>query len=165
MDIVFRTVNAQHYVKEDATFITGKADGKLTRNLLFRQWGGGSAGEFVSAEAMEIEIKNADTGQRAFYVYMGANVGVSLLPISVSAESTDYEAQTIPASFGYVDVDDFEGPGSVSSAQFLGSGQTLIFSGVKLQASKKVLNRGMQFFFVSFSFLNLQAGASVGTGS
>jgi hypothetical protein len=165
VDIVFRTVNAKHYVKEDPAFITGKADGKLTRNLLFRQWGGASAGELFSAEVMEIEIKNADTGQRAFYVYMGANVGVSALPVSVSSESTDYEAKTIPASFGFVDVDDFDGPGSVSSAQFLASGQCLIFEGVKLQQSKKVLRKsGIQFCFVGFSLLNLQAGASLGAG-
>ena len=165
VDIVFRTVNARHYIKEDDTFITGKADGKLTRNLLFRQWGGASAGELFSAEAMEIEIKNADTGKRAFYVYTGGNIGVSALPVSYSAESTDYEAKTIPASFGFVDVEDFAGPGSVTAAQFLASGQCLVFEGVKLQQSKKVLRKsGIEFCFFGFSILNLQAGASLGVG-
>ncbi len=160
VDIVLRTVTAKHYINEDPKFITGKSDGKLVKKLLFRPWGGGGAGfGKVGAEALEIEIKNPVTGERAFYVYEGGSLGLGL-PLSVSRPQDDYEEKDVP--FGFVDVADFEGAGSISSAMFVVGAQCLIFNGPKLHQSKKVIRKnGVEFCFVGWDF---QVGVSAGGG-
>jgi outer membrane protein OmpA-like peptidoglycan-associated protein len=162
VDIVLRTITAKHYVREDAVFITGTADGNLTRKLLFRSWGGGGLGlGKVGVEALEIEIKNPNTGKRAFYVYGGGSIGIGL-PISVSVPRSDYEEQEIPKSFGFLDVDEFEGPGSIHQAMLVGGGQRLRFDGPTLHHSKMVTRqKGIEFYFAG---VDPQVGVSFGTG-
>ncbi len=161
VDIVFRSVTAKSFVKGADQFITGKSDGRLTKKLLFRPWGGGGAGiGKIGAEALEIEIKNPVTGARAFYVYGGGSVGFGL-PLSLSRPQDDYEEREVP--IGFVDVDEFEGPGSLSSAMFIVGAQCLIFSGPKLHQSKKVIKKeGVEFCFVGW---DLQIGISAGAGA
>jgi hypothetical protein len=160
VDIVFRTVTAKHYVRGDERFVTGKSDGRLVKKLLFRSWGGGGAGfGKIGGEALEIEIKNPVTGERAFYVYGGGSLGLGL-PISASRPQSDYEAKDVP--IGFVDVRDFEGPGSISAAMLVGGAQCLIFYGPKLHQSKKVIRKeGIEFCFVGWDF---QVGLSAGAG-
>jgi outer membrane protein OmpA-like peptidoglycan-associated protein len=163
VDIVLRSVAARSNIGMPPLMFTAKNTGPLTRQLLFRGWGQfGASVKVVGVDYLEIEIKNANTGKSAFYVYTGANAGWSpkYLPVSYSSPSTDYTAREVP--FGFVDVDDFEGPGSISSAAAGGGAQCLIFSGPKLAYSKKVLKKdGVEFCFTGTSW---QVGASVGAG-
>jgi hypothetical protein len=166
VDIIFRSVTAKQFIREDETFITGKSDGRLTKTLLFRPWGGVGLPTpipFVGLDVLEIEIKNPNTGRSAFYQYMGPNVGISppkIPGVSFSRPLRDFESKPVPA--GFVDVDDFEGTGSVSSAMIVGGGQVLVFNGPKITGSKKFFHKnGVEFAFTGW---DIQIGASVGGG-
>ncbi|HUL09493.1 MAG TPA: hypothetical protein VLV76_24390 [Candidatus Acidoferrum sp.] len=163
VDIVLRSTKARSNVGMPPLLFTAKYTGQLTSQLLFRGWGQFGAGlKVVGVDYLEIEIKNPNTGKSAFYVYTGANAGWSpkFLPVSFSTPATDYTPKEVP--FGLVDIDKFEGPGSISSAAAYGGAQCLIFSGPDLAYSKKVLKKsGVEFCFTGTSW---QLGASVGAG-
>jgi hypothetical protein len=164
VDIVLRSVNARSYVKLDPRMVTGENKGPLTSKISFRGWGAYGGGiKVVGFDAAEIEIRNDNTGKSAFYVYTGVNFGWSpkWLPVSYSEPVTEYTPRDVP--FGFVDVDDFEGPGSISSAMARKGVQCLIFSGPKLEQSKKVLKKdGVEFCFDDKAW---QIGAAVGIGA
>jgi outer membrane protein OmpA-like peptidoglycan-associated protein len=163
VDIVLRSVKARSYVQFDSRMITGENTGPLTDKISFRGWGAVGGGiKIVGFDAAEIEIRNENTGKSAFYTYTGVNIGWSpkWLPVSFSEPVTEYTPREVP--FGFVDVDDFEGPGSISSAMVRKGGQCLIFTGPKLAHSKKVLKKdGVEFCFEDKAW---QIGASAGIG-
>ncbi len=161
VDIVLRSVTVKSVVEEaDPLLVTAEYKGPLTKKLLFRPWGGvgGGIGK-IGVETLEIEIKNPKSGATAFYQYYGGSFGIGL-PVSGSLPSADYEAKEVP--FGFVDVDDFEGAGSIDTAMVGGGVQCLIFAGPKLHHSKKIIKKdGVEFCFPGW---DLQVGASMGAG-
>jgi hypothetical protein len=163
VDIVLRSVKARSYVQLDPRMVTGENKGPLTNKISFRGWGAVGGGiKVVGFDAAEIEIRNDNTGKSAFYTYTGVNFGWSpkWLPVSFSEPVTEYTPREVP--IGFVDVDDFEGPGSISSAMARKGVQCLIFSGPKLAQSKKVLKKdGVEFCFDDKAW---QIGAAVGVG-
>jgi hypothetical protein len=136
VDIVLSSIEVKTVAPDpDPLFITLEYKGPLTQKLLFRSWGGtGLSAGPIGAEQAEIEIKNPRTGVRAFYYYLGGGVSPGL-PISKSLPSGDYVEWEVP--FALVDVDDFEGPGTITSAGAGAGGQCLHFLGPKLHRVKK----------------------------
>jgi outer membrane protein OmpA-like peptidoglycan-associated protein len=160
VDIVLSSVDVKSFVLDpDPLFVTGEYKGPLTKKLLFRPRGGGGFGVGpIGFDELEIEIKNPNTGATAFYLYGGGNVGVGF-PVSKSLPSKDYQEKVVPC--GFVDVDDFEGRGSIDSAMAVGGEQCLTFAGPKLHYCKMFKKEGVAFCFTGW---DLQVGASKGEG-
>lgn len=137
VDIVLSSIEVKTVVPDpDPLFITVEYKGPLTQKLLVRSWGGtGFSAFLVGAEQAEIEFKNPRSGARAFYYYLGGGGSTPGLPFSKNFPSEDYVEWEIP--FALVDVDDFEGPGSITSAGAGAGGQCLQFLGPKLHRLKK----------------------------
>jgi hypothetical protein len=63
-----------------------------------------------------MEVRDPTTGRSAFYIYTGANVGTpNPQPISVGIPDTGYTDLDLPPGYGSVDIEDFNGAGSVQS--------------------------------------------------
>ena len=168
VDVVQRSRTDRQNVSfaDEPTIVTGDYKGPLTRKLQFRGYAGVSGGIFhvIGAETLELEIRNPRTGKSAFYRYIGGNLGTpSPIPVGVGLPDSGYTDKEIPLGFGMVDVDDFAGPGGVVSASAGKGGSTLIFSGPKLEHTKKVIRKnGWEVFMDGWSVQF--PGASGGVG-
>jgi outer membrane protein OmpA-like peptidoglycan-associated protein len=169
VDVVLRSENVRHYISfgDQPLVIPGEYTGPLTRKLQFRGWGGVSVSLFkiIGGETVEIEIRNPQTGKSAFYSYVGLNVGTpSPIPIGASPPDSGYTNKEIPIEFGYVDIEDFAGPGAIGNAAIVKGGSILIFSGPKLHHTKKILRQnGWEVFLDGWSISF--PGASAGGGN
>ena len=169
VDIVLRSTVAtqQQDFSGEPTMFTLEYAGPLTRKLQFKGWGGVSFGiKLLGVEGQELEIRNPAMGKSAFYSYLGGNVGVALpipIPVGVSPADSSYTDVEIPAAFGYVDIEDFAGPGGCISVNGVKSGSTLIFEAPKLHHSKKILRQqGWEVFMDGWAIA--VPGASAGVG-
>jgi hypothetical protein len=113
----------------------------------------------VGIDLLEIEVNNPATGGSAFYTYGGGALNWGL-PVSFSPPDTGWTEHAIP--FGMVDVNDFEGPGSISSISGGAGVSLLIFRGPRVQHCTRVINcRGVE---IAMTGLGFQAGVSGGLG-
>ena len=157
VDVVLRSRTDRQNVSfhDEPALVPGDYKGPLTRKLQFRGYAGVSVSIFglIGAETLELEIRNPRTGKSAFYQYFGPNIGTpSPIPIGVGLPDSGYTDKEIPLGFGMVDVDDFAGPGGVLSASVGKSGSTLIFSGPKMEHTKKVIRKnGWEVFMDGWS--------------
>jgi outer membrane protein OmpA-like peptidoglycan-associated protein len=118
VDIVVRSVTVKQFVSFDPNLITAEYKGPLTRKLQFKGWASGSASLFhiIGGDLVEMEVRDPTTGRSAFYIYTGANVGTpNPQPISVGIPDTGYTDLDLPPGYGSVDIEDFNGAGSVQS--------------------------------------------------
>jgi hypothetical protein len=89
--------------------IVGEYSGSLSTKFQFRTLLGAGIGiDPVSAQVVTIKIKNSRTGRVATYTYTGAGGGLG----GGINRPTDWEEKTVPV---YLDVDDFEGNGYITS--------------------------------------------------
>lgn len=165
VDVVLR-VGAPNRVKFDPIVVPGDYTGPLTNTLQFKGYGGVSVSLFkiVGADSVEVEVRNPKTGRSAFYSYTGANVGTpSPIPIGGSPPDSSYTDKDIPIGAGYVDIEDFEGPGSIVGAALGQGGSNLVFAGPKLQMrTKDGRSRGIEVFMTGWAIQF--PGASAGGG-
>lgn len=154
VDIVLKTVGIPRVVFAPAP-VTGDYKGPLARKLLFKGYLGVSIGffKYASLDVMEMEIKNPNTGQQAFYQYIGVSgaFGTPGLPASIGSPDTAYTEIELPPEFGMVDVGDFEGSGSIQNAAggvlAQKTGTLINFNGPKLHFTKKFFtNHGVSVF-------------------
>lgn len=165
VDVVLR-VGASNRIHFDPVVVPGDYSGPLTRTLEFKGYGGFNASLFkiIGGEVVEVEIRNPGTGRSAFYAYTGLNVGTpSPIPVGGSPPDSSFTKKEIPVGFGFVDIEDFSGPGNITSGSALYGGSNLVFAGPKLQMKlKDGRGRGIEVFMTGWA---LQfPGASIGGG-
>jgi hypothetical protein len=111
-------------LKLEPVEITGKYDGPLSNIFEFRTISGGGVGIGpVAAQVFSVSIRNFRTQKTAIYTYTGAGIGGG---ISINRPTTAWDKKKIEA---WIDVEDFQGSGKVTSVGAGSTGSIFTFNG------------------------------------
>ncbi|BCW90068.1 hypothetical protein sos41_32360 [Alphaproteobacteria bacterium SO-S41] len=144
-------------------FIVKSAPGEAwaSGTLQFRTHASISLELGVGFAVVYTEVRNPKTGYSVFYQFTGFEVGPGL-PVGFSSED-EYDDYTFPP--GLINVDDFEGPGTITSAGF-GYGVSLMtFNGVDTRFLKLIGQANQSGFNYINTGLGFDFGISFATGA
>lgn len=115
----------------------------------------------VGVQEVIMEVRNPTSGYSAFYLFDGATLGFSPLPVGISAEST-YTDYTFPP--GLIDIDSFAGPGVILGAGVISGITFYHFLGAGTQHLKLVTQANQRGFTYVSTGQGLEIGISGATG-